>query len=50
MHEDVEEDQDEFQWADISESEMNEEYEEFEFSFQPVEGEKLEFVNERRIW
>ena len=48
VHEDVDEDQDEFQWADLSE--MEEEYEEYEFSFEPIEGDKLEFVNERRIW
>ena len=48
VDEEVEEDQDDFQWADLSECE--EEYEEFEFSFEPVEGDKLEFVNERRIY
>ena len=31
VDEEVEEDQDDFQWADLSE--MEEEYEEFEFSF-----------------
>ena len=41
-------DEDEFAWSELSVAE--EEYEEDEFHFQPVEGDKLELYNERRVW
>ena len=48
IEEETKDDEDEFAWSELSVAE--EEYEEDEFHFRPVEGDKLELYNERRVW
>lgn len=37
-------------WSNVDPTDIMETFEENEFDFPPMDGEKLEFKNERKIW